>query len=167
MEEFPFKFNLNYQSEEYTINPPNNLNQLKEISSKQFNVTIQDITYHNEDEEDVSLKGEEDYAELIEDATNQHLNEVAIYINPEKKQTDEMKEIEDDTNVSNENEDPKTNCDYDYYGDTRNRKGKMEYNKHNKGLKEQKRIKYIKEKKQMQREETKKNRYKKTNKNIL
>ena len=33
-------------------------------------------------------------------------------------------------------------CDYDIYGDTRNRKGKKEegYTSHNKGYKEQKRI---------------------------
>ena len=53
------------------------------------------------------------------------------------------------------------NCDYDNYGDTRNRKGNDDddekYNKHNKGFKEKKRIGYIIEKKQMQREETLKN----------
>ena len=43
-------------------------------------------------------------------------------------------------------------CDYDIYGDTRNRKGKLEqgYTCHNKGYKEQKRIYYIKEKRMMQ-----------------
>ena len=52
------------------------------------------------------------------------------------------------------------NCDYDNYGDTRNRKcndDDEKYNKHNKGFKK-KRIDYIIEKKQMQREETLKNR---------
>ncbi len=39
-------------------------------------------------------------------------------------------------------------CDYDIYGDTRNRKGKKEegYTSHNKGYKEQKRIYYVKQK---------------------
>ena len=43
-------------------------------------------------------------------------------------------------------------CDYDIYGDTRNRKGKLEqgYTSQNKGYKEQKRIYYIKEKRMMQ-----------------
>jgi len=43
-------------------------------------------------------------------------------------------------------------CDYDIYGDTRNRKGKLEqgYTSHNKGYKEQKRIYYIKEKRMLQ-----------------
>ena len=43
-------------------------------------------------------------------------------------------------------------CDYDIYGDTRNRKGKLEqgYTSHNKGYKERKRIYYIKEKRMMQ-----------------
>ncbi len=43
-------------------------------------------------------------------------------------------------------------CDYDIYGDTRNRKGKIEqgYNSHNRGYKEQKRINYIKQKRMEQ-----------------
>ena len=43
-------------------------------------------------------------------------------------------------------------CDYDIYGDTRNRKGKIkgDYNGHNKGYKEQQRIYYVKEKRLMQ-----------------
>ena len=43
-------------------------------------------------------------------------------------------------------------CDYDIFGDTRNRKGKIkdDYNGHNKGYKEQQRIYYIKEKRLMQ-----------------
>lgn len=51
-------------------------------------------------------------------------------------------------------------CDYDYFGDTRNRKGMVEegYTNQNKGFKEQKRIYYIKEKKDKQRmEDLKKN----------
>ena len=43
-------------------------------------------------------------------------------------------------------------CDYDIYGDTRNRKGKIkkDFNGHNKGYKEQQRIYYVKEKRLMQ-----------------
>ena len=43
-------------------------------------------------------------------------------------------------------------CDYDIYGDTRNRKVKIkgDYNGHNKGYKEQQRIYYVKEKRLMQ-----------------
>ena len=46
-------------------------------------------------------------------------------------------------------------CEYDYFGDTRNRKGMNEdgYTKQNKGFKEDKRIYYIKDKKKRQREE--------------
>ena len=49
--------------------------------------------------------------------------------------------------------------DYDVYGDTRNRKGKLEdgYSSHNKGFKEQKRIYYAKEKRKLQSEEDIKN----------
>ena len=52
-------------------------------------------------------------------------------------------------------------CDYDFFGDTRNRKGMNDegYTKQKKGFKEDKRIYYIKEKKKRQREEDlKKNR---------
>ena len=51
-------------------------------------------------------------------------------------------------------------CDYDTYGDTRNRKGKLEdgYTSHNKGFKEQKRIFYAKEKRKLQSDEDLKNR---------
>ena len=54
--------------------------------------------------------------------------------------------------------DDEDGCDYDLYGDTRNRKGKLEdgYTNHNKGFKEQKRIFYAKQKRQMQSEEDKK-----------
>lgn len=53
------------------------------------------------------------------------------------------------------NEDIGIQCDYDYFGDTRNRKGMIEegYTNQNKGYKEQKRIYYIKEKRELQREE--------------
>ena len=49
-------------------------------------------------------------------------------------------------------------CEYEIFGDTRNRKGKKEdgYTSHNKGYKEQRRIYYAKEKRQMQSEEDKK-----------
>ena len=49
--------------------------------------------------------------------------------------------------------------DYDVYGDTRNRKGKLDdgYSSHNKGFKEQKRIYYAKEKRKLQSEEDLKN----------
>ena len=48
-------------------------------------------------------------------------------------------------------------CEYNYFGDTRNRKSNIDfgYTKHNKGYKEQKRIYYIKEKKEIQRKEQK------------
>ena len=52
-------------------------------------------------------------------------------------------------------------CEYDYFGDTRNKKGMNDegYTKQNKGFKEDRRINYIKEKKKRQREEDlKKNR---------
>ena len=56
-----------------------------------------------------------------------------------------------------DNYDDEDECDYNLYGDTRNRKGKVEdgYTRHNKGFKEQRRIYYAKEKRKMQSEEDK------------
>ena len=60
--------------------------------------------------------------------------------------------------MEDEYNDDEDGYDYDLYGDTRNRKGKLEdgYTKHNKGFKEQRRIYYAKEKRQIQSEEDKK-----------
>ena len=63
----------------------------------------------------------------------------------------EKKKILNEEDEEYEGED----IDYDVYGDTRNRKGKLEdgYSSHNKGFKEQKRIYYAKEKRKLQSEE--------------
>ena len=81
---------------------------------------------------------------------------------------DEDENIESDENVDNagtggkkEGDEVGMQCEYDYFGDTRNRKGMNDegYTKQNKGFRENKRIEYIKDKKKRQREEDlKKNR---------
>ena len=166
MEDFPFNFNLNYKIEDYIIKPPPNFAQLKEMASKKYEIIIEEMLYRNEKEEEIILKNEQDYADLIEYATDHNLKEVDIIINREKEEEDEdnvEKEEDEEENDNNtkggKGEEIEMNCDYDYYGDTRNRKGNNEegYNKHNKGFKEKKRIGYIIEKKEMQREETLKN----------
>ena len=169
MEDFPFDLNLNYKIEEYIIKPPPNFNQLKEIASKKYEINIEEMFYTNENEEEIELKNEQDYADLIEYATEHNLKEVYIIINREKEEDEENEEKEEDEEKKEKSgknvrggggdNDFEMNCEYDYYGDTRNRKGKSDwgYSKHNKGFKEKKRIGYIKEKKEMQREETLKN----------
>ena len=79
-----------------------------------------------------------------------------------KSKLPKIKDINEDDDDENDNgnggegdEEIGMQCDYDYFGDTRNRKGMMGdelYNKQNKGFKEDKRIYYIKEKKKRQRE---------------
>ena len=69
---------------------------------------------------------------------------------------DVIEDDEDGNGGDDDEEEVGMQCEYDYFGDTRNRKGMMgdeRYNKQNKGFKEDKRIYYIKEKKKRQREE--------------
>ncbi len=78
-------------------------------------------------------------------------------------QEDDNNNYNDINNYNNNNYENNNNndyeigmqCDYDYYGDTRNRKGMIDdgYSNQNIGFKERKRIYYIKQKKEMQREE--------------
>ena len=167
MEDFPFNFNLNYKIEDYIIKPPPSFLKLKEAATKKYDIKIEEMVFIPENDEEMVIKNEQDYADLIEYASQHDLKEVDIIINREKEKNEEEEEENEEEKEDNENkgggsgkgEDVGFNCDYDYYGDTRNRKGNTEegYSKHNKGFKEQKRIGYIIEKKEMQREETLKN----------
>ena len=171
MEDFPFNFNLNYKIEDYIVKPPSSYLQLKEMAAKKYDINIEEMVYIPEEGQEMVIKNDQDYIDLIEYATNNNLKEVDIVINREKENDDEEEKEQEQEQEGNEEEDEEENnkgkrgeeiginCDYDYYGDTRNRKGNTEegYQKHNKGFKEQKRIGYIIEKKQMQREETLKN----------
>ena len=125
MEDFPFDFNLSYKDEDYIVKPPPNLFKLKEMASKKYDIEIEEMVYIPENDEKMIINNEQDYADLIQYVSNHNLTEIVIYINREK---------EDDKNKKGKN------------------KGKNK--KHNKGVKEQKRIGYIIEKKQMQRDET-------------
>ena len=170
MEDFPFNFNLNYKIEEYIVKPPPNLFKLKELSSQKYDIEIKEMVFIPENDEEMVLNNEQNYADLIQYASDHNLTEVNIIINREKeeqdKENDENKNAEEIEN-NGEEEDEGNYNKYDTYGDTRNRKGNTEekYNKHNKGFKEKKRIGYIIEKKQMQREETLKNKKNQKNKN--
>ena len=146
MEDFPFNFNLSYQSEEYIVKPPPNLFKLKEMASKNYNVEIEEMVYIPENDEKMVINNEQDYAELINYASDHGLTELIIYINKEKEE-----EEENEDNKGNEEEENEDKDD-----DEQNKKGKFKGKdkKHNKGFKEQKRIGYIIEKKQMQRDET-------------
>ena len=169
MEDFPFNFNLNYKIEDYIVKPPPNYGQLKEMASKKYDIDIEEMVYIPEEGDEMIINNDQDYADLIEYASEHNLKEVDIVINREKEKEEDNEEDEEGNEEENEEKNNRgnnnggeeigINCDYDEYGDTRNRKGFSEegYKKHNKGFKEQKRIGYIIEKKQMQREETLKN----------
>ena len=157
MEDFPFNFNLSYNNENYIVKPPPNLFKLKELASKKYEVAIEEMAFIPENEDEMIINNEQNYADLIQYASDHNLTEVVIIINREKEEENEDKNNEEVE--GNEEENGGKNKDYDEYKDNRNRKGnnKEKYNKHNKGFKEKKRIGYIIEKKQMQREEQLKN----------
>ena len=152
MEDFPFNFNLSYQSEDYIVKPPTGLFQLKELITKKYNIEIEDLVHITENGEKMEIKNEQDYANLIQYASDNNLKEVVILINREIEEENE--EGEDNKGEEEEKEE-----------DDKKEKFKGKDKKHNKGFKEKKRIGYIKEKKQMQRDETLKEEEEKKKKN--
>ena len=140
MEDFPFNFNLSYQSEDYIVKPPTGLFQLKDLITKKYNIEIENMVHIPENGEKMEIKNEQDYADLIQYASNQNLKEVVILINREEEENEEEQENKEEEEKE-ENDDKKEKF-----------KGKDK--KHNKGFKEKKRIGYIIEKKKMQRDET-------------
>ena len=152
MEDFPFNFNLSYQSEDYIVKPPTGLFQLKDLITKKYNIEIENMVHIPENGEKMEIKNEQDYADLIQYASDSNLKEVVIFINREIEEENEEGEDNKGEEEANEEEDKKEKF-----------KGKDK--KHNKGFKEKKRIGYIKEKKQMQRDETLKEEEEKKKKN--
>ena len=152
MEDFPFNFNLSYQSEDYIVKPPTGLFQLKDLIAKKYNIEIENMVHIPENGKKMEIKNEQDYADLIQYASDSNLKEVVIYINREIEEENEEGEDNKGEEEENEEEDKKEKF-----------KGKDK--KHNKGFKEKKRIGYIKEKKQMQRDETLKEEEEKKKKN--
>ena len=142
MEDFAFNFNLSYQSEDYIVKPPTGLFQLKELITKKYNIEIENMVHIPENGEKMEIKNEQDYADLIQYASDSNLKEVVILIN---------REIEEE---NEEGEDNKGEEEEEKEEDDKKEKFKGKDKKHNKGFKEKKRIGYIKEKKQMQRDET-------------
>ena len=170
MESFPFTLSLNYKMEIITIKPPLNFSILQEVICEKYDLNLAYIFYTNEEGIQYEIKNDLDYSNFLIYATDENLNEIELYIRSDeqmsqqrklslrkrsamRKSGDNFKNIK--TNKE-EHEDYEIGiqCDYDYYGDTRNRKGMYDegYTNKNIGFKERKRIYYIKQKKQMQRE---------------
>ncbi len=186
MESFPFNLSLNYKMEVVTIKPPSNFTLLSEVICEKYDLHYAYIFYDN-DLGETEIKNDTDYVNFLNFATDEKLDEIEIHIRSDDqmsqqrklslrkrstmKQTDDNykikskiiknNEIEEKDESNNYDDDYEIGmqCDYDYYGDTRNRKGMIDsgYSDHNYGFKERKRIYYIKQKKDMQREEQMKN----------
>lgn len=208
MDDFPFLLNLNYKMNDFEIKPPRSLRNLKEITNEKYDLTYNELVYYTDEGEEKDLITEQDYAELLDYATENNLNQIEIIVKKNEKNTSQKRkeslrkkssmkneyegetyskkqsklhsiidtdENENSQNSNSENDSDNENnnekgggngdeevgmqCDYDYFGDTRNRKAMYDegYNKQKKGFKEDKRIGYIKEKKQRQRDEDLKN----------
>ena len=149
MEEFPFNFNLSYQGQDFIVKPPSSLFKLKEMASKQYDIEIEEMVYipENENDENMIINNEQDYADLIQYVSDHNLEEIIIHINREKEEENEEKDDDNKDEEEEKEDDDKKNKKGGYKGNNK---------KHNKGVKEQKRIGYIIEKKQMQRDEAKK-----------
>ena len=143
MEDFPFNFILNYNSEDYIVKPPTNLFKLKEMAANKYAIEIEKMVYIPENDEKMVINNEQDYADLIQYVSDHNLNEAIIYINKEDDEEDENDKGEEEENEEEKEKEK-----------DKNEKFKGKDKKHNKGYKEKKRIGYIKEKKQMQRDET-------------
>ena len=171
MESFPFTLSLNYKMEIITIKPPLNFSILQEVICEKYDLNLAYIFYTNEEGIQYEIKNDLDYSNFLIYATDENLNEIELYIRSDeqmsqqrklslrkrsamRKSGDNFKNIKTNNKEEHEDYEIGIQCDYDYYGDTRNRKGMYDegYTNKNIGFKERKRIYYIKQKKQMQRE---------------
>lgn len=182
MDSFPFTLSLNYKMEEITIKPPSNYTLLLEVICEKYDLNLAYIFYYDELGIEHQIKNDTDYVNFLNFATDEKLDEIEIHIRSDDqmsqqrklslrkrstmKQTDDnyiiksknLNNDEIDERIENNNDDDDYEIgmqnEYDFYGDTRNRKGMINdgYSNHNYGFKERKRIYYIKQKKDMQRE---------------
>ena len=107
MEDFPFNFNLSYQSEDYIVKPPTGLFQLKDLITKKYNIEIKNMVHIPENGEKMEIKNEQDYADLIQYASDSNLKEVVIFINREIEEENEEGEDNKGEEEENEEEDKK------------------------------------------------------------
>lgn len=114
------------------------------------------------DQIEIVIKKDENVSQKRKESLRKKSSMKNEYENIDKKGKNKLPKINEDEDVKeggnnySDDEEVGMQCDYDYFGDTRNRKGKAGeegYTKQNKGFKEDKRIYYIKEKKKRQRDE--------------
>ena len=167
---FPFNFNLIFNENSVEIQPTSNLFQLKNKAKESFNLKNVNIFYLNENYEEIKIKDDNDYFDLINLITNEKEIDLIIKNGKDSKKKSNEKNILINNNNENNNENNIENYnnenndyligeenDYFIFGDIRNKKLNVNYYKKNRGFKEQKRIFYIKEKKELQRKAQLKN----------
>ena len=132
-------------------------------TEEQYFEMIDYATQNKLDQIEIIIKKNENVSEKRKESLRKRSSFKNEYENIGKKGKSKSNKIQngDDEDANNggnggsDDEEVGMECDYDYFGDTRNRKGMMNenYTKQNKGFKEDKRIAYIIEKKKRQRDE--------------
>ena len=132
-------------------------------TEEQYFEMIDYATQNKLDQIEIIIKKNENVSEKRKESLRKRSSFKNEYENIGKKGKSKSNKIknEDDEDANNggnggsDDEEVGMECEYDYFGDTRNRKGMMDenYTKQNKGFKEDKRIAYIIEKKKRQRDE--------------
>ena len=170
---FPFNFNLIFNENSVEIQPTSNLFQLKNKAKESFNLKNVNIFYLDENYEEIKIKDDNDYFDLINLITEEKEIDLIIKNGKDSKKKSNEKNIlinnNNNENNNNENNDYLIGEENDYFifGDIRNKKLNVNYYKKNRGFKEQKRIFYIKEKKELQRKEQLKKNFDNQEKNFL
>ena len=190
---FPFNFNLIFNENSVEIQPTSNLFQLKNKAKESFNIKNVNIFYLDENYEEIKIKDDNDYFDLINSTTEEKeidliikngkgskkkSNEKNILINNNNENNNENNNKNNNNENNNKNNNENNNNenndyligeenDYFIFGDIRNKKLNVNYYKKNRGFKEQKRIFYIKEKKELQRKEQLKKNFDNQEKNFL
>lgn len=173
MSEIDLELSLNYKMQSFYINPPPiSFDYLQELLFEKYDLTQASFYYLNRDGLEIGLNTEGDYSNMIEEAKSSLIKEIELVIktsgDASKKRkkslskkstiTPILSELKDITSIEEKNTTEIVNeitCDFDYYGDTRNKKSVMDHgawsNQCN-NYKEKKRIYYIKESRDMQKD---------------
>jgi hypothetical protein len=160
------KYDLKFAEMEYVTEEGD---QKPLVTEEDYFEMINYATDNKLDQIEIVIKKNENTSEKRKESLRKKSSMKNEYENVDRKGKSKLPKIKDENededekeggNGGSDDEEVGMQCDYDYFGDTRNRKGMIgdeTYSKHNKGFKEDKRIYYIKEKKKRQREEDLKN----------
>lgn len=174
MSTLDMELSLNYKMQSFSINPPPiSIEYLQEIVFEKYDLTQASFYYINQQGVECTLNTEKDYLSMIDIAKDLNLKEIeliiktssnvsqkrkeslrnksTITITPIMEAINEITPLNEKVSVVNE-----LTCDYDYFGDTRNKKNAKDigtWSNHCNNFKEKKRIYYIKKAKEMQNED--------------